>query len=99
RDGSRARPLLLAAARRFCALHAYRDAAAAARKALELWPDGEDEPGRLAALSELGRCAELCGELGEAARAWEEFSAALDPIDAVRVGEVKRDLATVYQLQ
>jgi DNA-binding CsgD family transcriptional regulator len=98
-EGSRARPFLLAAAQRFCSLHAYRDAAAAGRKALELWSDGEDEPGRLAALGELGRCAELCGELGEAARAWEELAAALDPADGVRVGDVKRGLATVYQLQ
>ena len=67
------------ASRRGCAtvlreVHAYRDAAAAARTALEIWPEGEDEQARLDVLEELGRCAQLCGELGEAGRAWEEVA-------------------------
>jgi hypothetical protein len=65
-DAGRARPLFVEAARRSCAVHAYRDAAVAARAALELWPEGEDEPGRLRVLEELGRCAQICGELSEA---------------------------------
>jgi DNA-binding NarL/FixJ family response regulator len=95
----RARPALLAAAEAFCAVHAYRDASRLGRRALELWPEGEDEAGRLVALERLGLCAELSGELPEAARVWEEVA------DARRadgwsegVGETERRLATVYEL-
>ena len=81
-------------------MHAYRDAAAAGRAALEVWPEGEDEPGRLDALEELGRCAQLCGELGEAERVWEEVAAGLDSaVDQQRLADIQRRLATVYELQ
>ena len=66
-ESERARPLLVEAARRSCELHAYRDAAAAGRAALEIWPEGEDEAGRIDVLDELGRCAQLCGELARRA--------------------------------
>jgi AAA ATPase domain len=99
-EPGRARPLLLEAARRSCAVHAYRDAAVAGRAALEVWPEGEDEPGRLDALEELGRCAQLCGELGEAGRVWEEVAAGLDSaVDHQRLADIQRRLATVYELQ
>ncbi len=80
RKPERARPALLAAAEAFCAVHAYRDASRLGRRALELWPEGEDEAGRLVALERLGLCAELSGELPEAARVWEEV------VDARRAG-------------
>ncbi|HSH83513.1 MAG TPA: hypothetical protein VLA19_33690, partial [Herpetosiphonaceae bacterium] len=76
RDFEQGRCALLVAAEASCSMHAYRDAASAGRRALELWPEGEDEPGRLAVLDQLGQCAELCGELSEAARAWQEVAAA-----------------------
>ena len=99
-ERGRALPLLVAAARRFCQAHAYRDAAAAGRAALEIWPEGDDEPGRLAVLEELGRCAQLCGELGEAGRVWEEVAACLgEEADPQRVADVKRRLATVLELE
>ena len=47
---------LLAAAQELHAAHAYRDALAWCRRALELWPD-DDEAGRLELLDRLGRCA------------------------------------------
>jgi DNA-binding NarL/FixJ family response regulator len=97
-ERERARPLLHEAARRYCDLHAYRDAASTGRAALELWPEGKDERGRLAMLDELGSCAELCGELAEAVQAWEELAeGALD--DVSRLGETKRKLAAIYELQ
>jgi predicted ATPase/DNA-binding CsgD family transcriptional regulator len=100
RQPDRARPLLLEAARRFCAVHAYRDAARAAQLALEIWPENEDEAGRLATLDELGRCAQLCGELAEAARAWEELATGIEPaVDRTWWAVVSRQLATVYELQ
>ena len=81
-------------------MHAYRDAASAARTALEVWPEGEDEAGRLAVLEELGRCAQLCGEFSEAGRAWEEVAADLDgAVDPQRLADVKRRLAAVYELE
>jgi ATP/maltotriose-dependent transcriptional regulator MalT len=99
-EPERARPLLIQAARLSCEVHAYRDAASAARTALEVWPEGEDEAGRLALLQELGRCAQLCGEFGEAGRAWEEVAAELDgAADPQRLAEVKRGLGAVYELE
>jgi DNA-binding CsgD family transcriptional regulator/tetratricopeptide (TPR) repeat protein len=99
-ERGRALPLLVEAARRFCAVHAYRDAAAAGRGALEIWPDGADEPGRLDLLDQLGRCAQLSGELAEAGRAWEEVAAGInESADPQRLAEVKRRLATVYELE
>jgi DNA-binding CsgD family transcriptional regulator len=81
-------------------VHAYRDAASAARTVLKVWPEGEDETGRLTVLEELGRCAQLCGEFSEAGRALEEVAADLDgAADPKRVAEVKRRLAAVYELE
>jgi DNA-binding CsgD family transcriptional regulator len=98
-ERGRALPLLVEAARRSCDVHAYRDAAAAGRAALEIWPEGENEPGRLDVLEELGRCAQLCGELGEAGRVLEEVAGGLDGADTRRLADVKRRLATVYELE
>ncbi len=98
-ERGRALPLLVDAARRSCTIHAYRDAAAAGRMALEMWPEGEDEPERLQVLQELGHCAQLCGEFAEAGRAWEEVAAGLDGADLDRLAEVKQRLATAYELE
>jgi DNA-binding NarL/FixJ family response regulator/tetratricopeptide (TPR) repeat protein len=99
-ERGRARPLLVEASRRSCESHAYRDAAASARAALEIWPEGDDERGRLTVLEELGRCAHLCGELGEAGRTWEEAADGLEAAgDRRRLAGVQRQLATVYELQ
>jgi tetratricopeptide (TPR) repeat protein len=73
-DEERARVHLLRAAGEFEAVHAYRDAAAMARNALELWPDAEHVDERLDALERHGAWAELAGELGDAARSWREVS-------------------------
>lgn len=73
-EQKRARPLLLAAAQRFCSVHAYRDAAALGRRALAIWPEGTDPDGRIAALEGLADCAELCGELDSAAATWQEIA-------------------------
>ena len=99
-ERGRALPLLVEAARRSCAIHAYRDAAAAARAALEIWPEGEDEQARLEVLAELGRCAQLCGDLGEAVRVWEEAADGFhEAVEQQRLAEVQRQLATAYELQ
>ena len=97
---ARARPSLLASAELFAALHAHRDATQALRRAIELWPEGEDEPERLAALERWGRYAQLTGDFGEAARAWREA------VDGYQRGgnlpalaKTQRQLAALFELQ
>jgi DNA-binding NarL/FixJ family response regulator len=80
-------------------LHAHRDAARAARQALELWPEGEDVDSRLATLERYGRCAELAGELAEAAKAWRELADERDGRGEGRgYAQAQRRLAAVYEL-
>jgi DNA-binding CsgD family transcriptional regulator len=100
REPERARRCFLAASDAACAVHAYQDGARAARRALELWPDGEDEPGRLDALEQLARCAELAGDPGEAVRTWREVVEGRQAEgDARRVGEASRRLAGALEVQ
>ena len=73
-EPQQARPLLLAAAEKSCAVHAYRDAATAARRALALWPEAEDPEARLATMERLAECAERCGELAEAVKTWSDVA-------------------------
>ena len=75
RDAARARAALVRAVEESEAVYAYRDATAAGRQALELWPGDEDPAARLEVLERYARCAELAGELPEAVKAWRELSA------------------------
>jgi DNA-binding CsgD family transcriptional regulator len=61
-DYERARPALIAAAAAHRDAYAYRDAGRLLALALESWPAGTDEVGRLAAVDALARCAELSGD-------------------------------------
>ncbi|MDP9352729.1 MAG: AAA family ATPase, partial [Chloroflexota bacterium] len=100
RELGRARDALAKAAEASCVVHAYRDAARAARRALDIWPEGEDEAMRLGLVDRLGQCTELSGDLGEAARAWREVAEGRHAAgDAVRAAEAERRLAGVYELQ
>jgi DNA-binding NarL/FixJ family response regulator len=100
RQPDRAREALLAAADEFCALHAYRDGARAFRRALELWPEGEVDLSRVDCLERLARCAELAGDLGDAATVWREVSDARQRDgDLLRLGDAQRRLAAVLELQ
>jgi DNA-binding NarL/FixJ family response regulator len=96
----RAYPALVEAAEEFAAVHAYREALTAARRAADLWLEDDDESGRLALLERIARCAQLCGNLGEAATAWREVAdrrrAAGDEAGAA---EALRQLAVSYELQ
>ena len=74
REGARARTALVRAAEESMALHAYRDAAAAGRLALESWPGDDESADRIEMLERYAQSAELAGELGEAVRAWRELS-------------------------
>jgi DNA-binding CsgD family transcriptional regulator len=100
RAPDRARASFMAAAAAFSAVHAYRDAARATGRALELWPDGHDEPGRLDALERLARCAELAGDLGEAVGHWREVADGRQRLDdPSRLGAADRRLAAALELQ
>lgn len=100
RDTERARAAWLAAASQACAIHAYRDAAGAAQQALEIWPESADESQRLDVLDQLGQCAQLCGMLPEAARAWREVADGRRHAGDLRAyAETERRLANVAELQ
>jgi len=69
-ERARARSSFVAAAERRCAVHAYRDAAALARRALALWP--HDDPDRVDVLEGLADCAEKSGDPRAAETVWNE---------------------------
>lgn len=100
REFEQGRRSLLAAAEASRAVHAYRDAARALRRALELWPEDGAEAERLATLDQLGACAQRAGDLVAAVRAWDEaaigFRAAGDPR---ATAETERRLASALALQ
>lgn len=95
-----ARVALLRSAERSCRLHAYRDATAALSRALEVWPEDEDEDERVGALERLAHCAQVSGQLADAVHALDEMlSTAAIAVDDVRRAEVLRAKATVCQMQ
>jgi DNA-binding CsgD family transcriptional regulator len=99
-EWERARHALIVTARKSCNVHAYRDAAAAAYRALELWPEGQEEKLRLDVLYQLGNCAQVCGMLSDAERAWREVADGRHKAsDTLAYAETQRRLATVYGLQ
>lgn len=100
RDLERARPALAAAADASCAVHGYRDAFQAGRRALEIWPDDTDEPGRVALLERLGDCAQLAGEVSEAVRLWREAAEAhREAGDQHALAETERRLGGALELE
>jgi DNA-binding NarL/FixJ family response regulator len=100
RRPDRARASLLGAAEAFGAVHAYRDAERAIRRALELWPEEREERDRLDALERLARCAELAGDLAEAITVWREVAdGRRREGDPTRLGTAHRRLAAALELQ
>jgi DNA-binding NarL/FixJ family response regulator len=97
-EEARAREALVAAGRESESLHAYRDAARAARQALELGFDEEAEELR-ETLTRCGHCAELTGDLSEAAKAWRELAAVCSGGgNSLGAAEAQRRLAAVLGL-
>ncbi|HMB71443.1 MAG TPA: response regulator transcription factor, partial [bacterium] len=95
-----ARRALLQVADRACRIHAYRDAALAGQRALDVWPEGEDEEARVAALERLAECAQASGHPADAARALRELLAsALVQGDPHRRAAAHRLLAGALGLQ
>ena len=99
-EPDRARLAYLAAGEQACAIHAYHDAAAVIKQALELWPNGVDQGQRLHVLDRLGECAQLSGMAAEAARAWREVAAGRrEQGDLQAAAFAERKLANVAELQ
>jgi DNA-binding CsgD family transcriptional regulator len=93
----KARKALLESAERSCKIHAYRDAARSAHRALESWREGEDEEMRVQTLERLAHCAQMNGQSNDAVRVLRE--AAESPLvrnDRRRYAEVQRSLAALY---
>jgi DNA-binding CsgD family transcriptional regulator len=100
REPEQARLALLAAAEAAYDVHAYRDTANTARRALDLWPEGEDEPGRVATLEKLAESEALTGNLADAVLAWREAAEGLgDRDEPRRFAEFQRRLAGLYEQQ
>jgi DNA-binding NarL/FixJ family response regulator len=100
RDAARALDSLLLALDELTEMHAYRDAAAAGRRLLDLWPDGERRAERIAVLERYARVAELAGDLAEATRAQREVVAARRAEKAGRaLADAERRLASIYGLK
>jgi DNA-binding NarL/FixJ family response regulator len=100
RRPEQARAALLRAAAAYGAVHAYRDAERATRRALELWPEEHDEHARLDVLERLAGYAELAGDLTEAIPAWREVAdGRRRDGDGPRLGTAHRRLAAVLELQ
>ncbi|HEX7292560.1 MAG TPA: AAA family ATPase, partial [Conexibacter sp.] len=98
-ERARAREALVRAVAESEALHAYRDATRAGREALELFEEEDADERQLATLERYARCAELAGELGEAAKAWRELVAIRDAHgDVLAAGAAQRRLAAVCDL-
>lgn len=99
-DLVRARQALITSVDKSCIVHAYRDAASAAREALDLWPEGEDDALRLDVLARLGHCAQLNGDSSEAKRAWQQAVEGYRLSENwLKLAEAARALASVYELQ
>jgi len=98
-DEPAARAALVEAARRSEELQAHRDAARAAGEALELWPSDEADEARQETLERFARCAELSGEMAEAAKGWRELAAGCDQReDGLGYAQAQRRLAGVQDL-
>lgn len=99
-DAARARTAFVEAVRQSEDLHAYRDATKAAREALELWSEGEEDELRVETLERYARCAELSGELTEAAKALRDLAATRSAAeDSLGFARAQHRLAAVYDLK
>lgn len=98
-ERQQARTALLAAADHLCSLHAYRDAAQRASRALAIWPADQEPLERHRTKERLAHCLQVSGQVAEAAATLEEILA--DPSVDMQPGrraDLLRTLATVYEL-
>lgn len=96
----KARKAYVKAARMYCSNHAHWDAVYVANKALEMWPDAEEEEERIDTLQRLAQCTQVSGQLLESIKALKEILAS--PIvqkDLIKKAETLRSLAKAFALQ
>lgn len=99
-EDSRAREALVRAARESESMRAHRDAARAARQALELWREGEEESHRIETLERYAAATELVGQLAEAAKAWRELAGIRSSRgEGLSFAEAQRRLAAISALK
>ncbi|MET0305422.1 MAG: AAA family ATPase [Solirubrobacterales bacterium] len=99
-EDSRAREALVRAAGESESMRAHRDAARAARQALELWPEGEEEARRIETLERYAASTELVGQLAEAAKAWRELASIRSTRgEGLGFAEAQRRLAAISALK
>jgi DNA-binding NarL/FixJ family response regulator len=99
-EAVRARAAFVEAVRQSEGVHAYRDATVAAREALELWSEGEEDELRIETLERYARCAELAGELTEATKALRELAAIRSASeDSLGFARAQHRLAAVHDLK
>nr|NIT52183.1 hypothetical protein [candidate division Zixibacteria bacterium] len=99
-ENEKARKALIASAEKSCQIHAYRDAANAANRALKIWPENQQEELRLATMEQLAHCAQISGQLNDAIRALREVADSPPVKSDLRwYADIQRSLATVYGLQ
>lgn len=80
-------------------MHSYREASVLARRAIGLWPEGEDPAALVETLERLAGCAELCGEAEEAADTWAEVAGRRRRAgDLARAAVAHRRSANAYEL-
>jgi DNA-binding CsgD family transcriptional regulator/tetratricopeptide (TPR) repeat protein len=100
RDFEQARTALLAAADEYCGVHAYRDATRALKTALDHWPGDTDSAGRLQAIDQLARCAEMCSEYADAVALLRELADGHEHRgDLLAVAATHRRLALAHELR
>jgi DNA-binding CsgD family transcriptional regulator len=93
----RAREALIAAADALCDARDYAGAARTLQVALDRWPDGD--PGRLAVIDRLARCAELCSEHAAAIELLRSLADGHGLSgDLLSLAAVRRRLATAHEL-
>ena len=93
----RAREALITAADALCDAHDYAAAAQTLRVALDHWPT--EEPGRLAVIDRLARCAELCSEHTAAIELLNSLADGHAKAgDLLSLATVQRRLATAHEL-
>lgn len=95
----KARNSLIESVEQSCSIYAFQDASEYANKAIEIWPEGKDETGRIKILKRFAHCSQLSGNLNDAIETLKEIAESpvvLEHHD--QLGEVYRSLATLYGL-
>ncbi len=95
-----ARIAFIKAARQYCKINAYHDAANVANKGLQLWQENENEEERVEILLEYARCTQINGQLSETIKALREVLESKTLVTKPsKSGEIYRSLATTQAIQ